>query len=56
MAIFKLTDQDVADLIQAMRDAQHELSCGKNSPEANRLYEAWESLIARLASGATADL
>lgn len=54
--VIGLTDQEVADLIQAMRDAQDELCCGPGFPEATGFHERWELLIERLENpGATAD-
>ncbi len=53
--IFKLTDQEVADLVRAMQDAQMELCCGPGFPEATAQWDRWLALIDRFTRGATAD-
>ena len=46
--LVELTSQEIANLIEALTDAQNELSCGPNQPQANTLWERWELLIKML--------
>jgi hypothetical protein len=42
-----LTDQEVEDIIRAIRDAQAELCCGLNFHEANAIDARWYALAQR---------
>ncbi len=54
---FGFSDQEIADLVRAMRDSQAELCTGPGFPEGTGFYDRWEKLIERLESdGATADM
>lgn len=55
MTLVKLSDQEVAAIIEACEVAQGELCCGENFPEANAAWAQWEQIIKRLRDGATAD-
>ncbi len=55
MILAKLSEQEVAAIINACEVAQGELCCGPNFPEANAAWEQWEKIIRRFRDGATAD-
>ena len=55
MVIAKLSDAEIEAIVRACKDAQDELCCGPNFPEANAWWERWENLIQRFTVGAVAD-
>lgn len=55
MVLTKLTDDEVAAIIEACEIAQGELCCGNGFPEANAAWERWENVRRRFYDGAVAD-
>lgn len=57
--VILLTDQEIADLVRGLEDAQNELCVDHYNgkfPEGTAQWNRWEDLIQRFKLGATADL